>query len=383
MSLLRVCNVDEEGRFGGPEKRIAQVAKELQNFGVITHIILPIKDSKVFLNYIDDLDVPRSQIDITRLSKERLILLRYCTRFFWEVFLLYKYFNKERFDIVHVNGSYQVKGAIAAFLAGTPVVWHLNDTMTYKPIKWCFSLIARFVANGFIVAGQRVHDYYLRGTSMHVKPIEEIHAPVDVSIFRPYANSENICSNSVVRIVTVSGLNPTKGLEFFLRAAIRLHLIYPHLYFFIAGAELSSHKEYSDYLKKIIIDASLPVDKISFLGLVSDVPGLLNSADICVFTSISEASPTAIWEALAVGVPVVTTDVGSVRQFIQDGVSGFIVPVADTDSIVSRIEVLLNNTEIRQNFSRNGREIAVTNLDLTSAARKHLNIYKRVIGDLT
>jgi glycosyltransferase involved in cell wall biosynthesis len=381
VNLIRVCNIDEEGRFGGPERRITQVAKELKRLGVSTCIVLPFMDCEVFLKYIINNNINHQQIDITRLSKEKYILLRYCIRFFWEIFLIYNYIKKEKFDIIHINGSYQVKGSIAGFLAGIPVVWHLNDTKTHGLIKLIFPWVARLVSKGFIVAGQRVHEYYLKGTSLTERPHEEIHAPVDVTVFRPLKNRGDFSCESFPRIVTISGLNPTKGLEYFLRAAIKIHLLYPNVQFIVAGSELNSHKKYANVLKKIISDAKIPQNTIKFLGLVEDVPTLLNSADICVFTSISEASPTSIWEALAAGVPVVTTDVGSVNQFIRDGVSGFVVPVSDTESIVSRIEILLNDAELRRHFSRNGRAIAVQQLDISTAARKHLRIYNRILGN--
>ena len=378
MNKIRICNVDEEGRFGGPERRIIQVARELVKFGVSTHIILPQMDADLFLSQIDLYHISRTQLDITRLSKERKVLIRYCFRYFIEIIILYLFFRKEKFDLIHVNGSYQIKGAIAAHLSRTPVVWHLNDTMMAGLVKSIFSYIARIAAKGFIVAGKRVYDYYISNTLLATIPCEEIHAPVDVTVFSPKP-SQRILAKDWLTIVTVSGLNPTKGLEYFIRAAIQIHRNYPKVQFCIAGAELKSHKHYADSLKKIIVDAAIPRDTINFLGLVDDIPSLLSTADICVFTSVSEASPTSIWEALASGIPVVTTDVGAVTQYIQDGVSGFVVPIRDIDALVARIEILLNDAELRQSFGEKGRATAVQHLDITSAARKHLKIYQRIL----
>jgi glycosyltransferase involved in cell wall biosynthesis len=379
MTSIRVCCVDEEGRYGGPEKRMVQVACELNNHGVITHIVLPFIDADVFLRQIDKYSIPRTQLDITRLTKEKILLFRYIVRFFYETYLLFRFFKKEGFDIIHVNGSYQLKGAISAFLSRTPLVWHLNDTMMAGTVKSAFSYIARVAADGFIVAGRRVHDYYLQNSSLKSRPCEEIHAPVDISLYR-LRMGYNLAESGFVKIVTVSGLNPTKGLQYFIRVAIQLYKLNHNLRFYIAGAELSSHRLYAESLRVLIAESNIPTEIINFLGMVEDVPALLNSADICVFTSISEASPTSIWEALAAGVPVVTTDVGSVSQYIEDGISGYITPVADIDALTSRILSLVNDAELRRQLGENGRSVAVRNLDIASAARKHLSIYRRILG---
>jgi len=382
--MIKVCNVDEEGRFGGPEKRIVQVAKLLKDMGIHTHIVHPKFQSEVFVEYIEKNNICATQMDITRLSKEPKILYRYILRFIWELFLLIDYFQKNDFDLIHVNGSYQFKVALAGRLANNLVIWHLNDTMTIRAIKLFFPALARFCASGFIVSGMRVREYYLNKSFLAELPCEEIHAPVDTDIF--YPDPSRICvgydqtrSNSQIKIVTVSGINPTKGLEYFVKMAIDLFAINSNVRFFVAGAELTSQKKYYSMIKAIIGKSGIPDGIINFLGLVEDVPGLLKTADICVFTSISEASPTSIWEAMSTGLPVVTTDVGSVNQYISDGSSGFVVPVKDVNQLVHKVQSLIDSPELRAKFGKNARSVALEHLNVNAAARKHAKIYRRVL----
>ena len=54
------------------------------------------------------------------------------------------------------------------------------------------------------------------------------------------------------------------------------------------------------------------------LFFIIDEPSFLKSGDIFVYTSISESGPMAVWEAMAMGKPIVTTDVGSVSQYLKN-----------------------------------------------------------------
>ncbi len=381
MRQLHVCNVDEEGRFGGPERRIVQVAKALKQIGVETHVVYPQYESEKFGKEISKAGLLGSALKITRLSKERKILKRYITFFFVEIYRLCRFFRKHQFDLVHVNGSYQFKVAVAAKFAGIPVVWHLNDTKMDAPVKKICTFFATYCASGFIVAGQRVYDFYIRGTVLEQKPYIEIHAPVDTAVFNP----ETVISDTAIfhdhnkRVVTVSGINPTKGVEYFIEMADLLLRDCKDISFFVAGAELTSHKKYSQDIQELCIAKSL-TDKMKFIGMLDNVPSFLKGADVCVFTSISEASPSAVWEAMSMGKAVVTTDVGSVRQYIEDGGSGFIVPVRDAGALSEKVKLLLNNPVLRQKIGDEARRVAQKQLDVSIAAQKHASFYNDIVS---
>ena len=93
VNFLTSLNVDEEGRFGGPERRIINVARELRNKSVETTVVLPKLDNERFVAYANSLGVKYHVLDITRLSLERAILARYIRRFPCELCILIKYFR--------------------------------------------------------------------------------------------------------------------------------------------------------------------------------------------------------------------------------------------------------------------------------------------------
>ena len=259
----------------------------------------------------------------------------------------------------------------------------MNDTLVPSILKRAFHLVAPLCANGFIIAGKRVGYYYLDGKGIARKPALEIHAPVDMSVFDPsrfpdkpgeYENKDEIKN---VVIGTVSGVNPSKGLEYFIDAAQEVLKACPDVRFMVAGAVLSSQRKYYKMVQEKL--SKFDHEKIVLCGLIDDVPKFLSKLDICLFSSVAEASPTSIWEAMAMAKPVVTTDVGSVNQYLKDGESGFVVPVRDSKMLARRTVELINNPAKRKKFGMAARKIAVKNLDITLAASKHAGIYRKIL----
>lgn len=378
--LLNVCNILEEGRFGGPARRIVQVSEKLREFDINTHVVLPKLESDYFKECLSCANVQYSTLDITRLSKEKGIFLRYLRRFLLEIVLLTKFFGKHRFDLVHVNGAYQFKSAIAAKLSATPMIWHLNDSGgNGLMVKALFYPLASVCAKGFIVASKRSSKYYIDNTKLSKKMVEEIHAPVNVLSFKPNSIATG---DSKLIVATVANVTPVKGLEYFVQMASLVALKYPDVQFWVAGSVLSSQKKYSEYIFSLIEKSSLTEENFKFFGHVSDIPGFLSQVDICVYSSVREASPTTVWEGMAMGKPVVTTDVGSVNQFIEDFKSGFVVPIRNIEALTEKVCVLLDDSELRLRLGKAARNIAEQDLGLDSAAKKHAEFYRKIIQDI-
>ena len=95
-----------------------------------------------------------------------------------------------------------------------------------------------------------------------------------------------------------------------------------------------------------------------FLGFRADVGSLYAASDAVVLTSANEGTPVTVIEAQAAGVPVVSTDVGGVRDIVEDGVSGYVVPAHDLDAIAERLGRLAADEELRSTFGARGRAVA-------------------------
>lgn len=367
-----------EGRFAGPQARIISVAKKLKDDGIETIVVFPKNNSDFFYRRLSAKGIQTRRLSLHRLTKQKSHLVKFVTFFVPELFSLYKLLKKERVDIVHCNGAWQVKGIIAGKLAGAKVVWHLNDTRMPFVIKIIFKSLAVSFCDAFIAAGERVKDYYLSDKRVSEKPFVEIQAPVDTTIFDPWKvpPHQKIGCFEGLKIVTVGNINPLKGIEYLIEMASILNKKYDNLNFFVIGPHFESQRKYSEKILRMV--ANLELENLHFCGPSNDVSCMLKAADIYVCSSIAEASPISIWEAMSMAKPIVSADVGDVAQFIKNGENGFVVPIKDAFKLADKVRVLIENEKLRKTMGQKSRDVAVKYLDIGICTMKHAHLYNHL-----
>lgn len=371
---MHVINIDEEGRFGGPERRIINVAKELSKIGVRTTVVMPHFDSDVFEKYATENNVDYKKLNITRLTLEKKYLLKYVVRFCFEVILLYKFLRKESPDVVHVNGAYQFKSILAALLARKKIAWHLNNQHTHKAVKFVFDFLKKNMSLSFIVASQKAKEYFIPDVPYNTL-VTEIHAPI---VLGQFLQKKNYDFFGQVLIGTTTNMSPQKDIITFVRAAQQIKHNYPNVKFCIGGAIHNSQKKYYNEILLEIESLNMS-DSIQFIGFVSDVPSFLSSLDIYVNSSAWEGSPTAVWEALATGLPVVTTDVGSTGYYVGEMQGGLVSDVCDYMNISHNVSKFIESTLLRKKYGVRAREIAHAYLTIEKCAALHKHHYMSLI----
>lgn len=115
---------------------------------------------------------------------------------------------------------------------------------------------------------------------------------------------------------------------------------------------------------------------IRYLGTTDDVRPLLAQATAFVLPSYREGTPRAVLEALAMGKPVITTDVPGCRETVDDGGNGYLVPSRDAAALAAAMIRLLDNPALTQEMGRRSRRLAVERFDV----RK---VNDLLLGDLT
>ncbi len=106
-------------------------------------------------------------------------------------------------------------------------------------------------------------------------------------------------------------------------------------------------------------------NKVIFTGQVksSEVSEYMASFDILVHPTYREGFGKVLQEGLAMGVPIITTDVPGPSEVVENGVSGMLVPSMNVEGLQEAMQSLMNNSELRQEFSRNGRIRAENNFE--------------------
>ncbi|MCK9467713.1 MAG: glycosyltransferase family 4 protein [Candidatus Absconditabacterales bacterium] len=196
--------------------------------------------------------------------------------------------------------------------------------------------------------------------------IEDIQFNNDVSIFlkNKYFNKKIIGNIAAMD-------NDSKGHDILINVANLLKTEKNVVFFLIGGGKkFSFFKKESEFL-----------DNIEFTGFVENPYDYLSIMNIFLFPSLSEGLGSSILDALYLGVPVIASNVGGIPDIIQDNYNGFLVNPHNIDEIMEKINILIQNEEIRKKFIKNGFE-TVKNYDINLIADKYINIYKEINNEI-
>jgi glycosyltransferase involved in cell wall biosynthesis len=182
-----------------------------------------------------------------------------------------------------------------------------------------------------------------------------------------------------VKLATVGSVNPQKGIDDLVECAqIVQDKCECKVHFFVVGPIYESQRKYGVKIKIRVESKGL---NVHVLGRRDDVERILKSSDIYVCSSRSEASPTVVWEAMAMGLPIVSTDVGDVAQFLEgDSRCGYVVPTNRPAELADSICSLITDSQKREKFSKRAREVAISELDLDLCVRRHANAYRDLVS---
>ena len=165
-------------------------------------------------------------------------------------------------------------------------------------------------------------------------------------------------------ITTVGRLTDIKDHDLFIEMARRLSSVLPDAVFLIAG-----DGERRPALERATVVAGIE-DRVRFLGWRRDLEDLYAATDLFVLTSRNEGTPVALIEAMAAGVPSVSTDVGGVRDVITSPDIGVLVPPGDATGLARAVQALWEGGEAaRQQMGQRARQAVLASIYTRSARR--------------
>ncbi|HWA20175.1 MAG TPA: glycosyltransferase family 4 protein [Devosia sp.] len=286
-----------------------------------------------------------------------------------------------RADIVHLNmalGGSTLRKGILAFVAdalGLPFVIHLHSghfdeywRSRRRVARWFIDCIFSR-ASAVVVLGD-IWAEVVRNNLPGIRcPIIVVRNAVPDS----YARHENASSQDV-HVVFLGRLGPEKGTPELLAALGKVADV-PAWRATLAGdGGIATARATADTYR---IRA-----RVAFPGWLDDtqVDSLLRDAGILVLPSKAENLPMSIIEAFSYGVPVIATPVGAIPEIVQNGVSGLLVPVGDTDALAAALRRLITDSDLRRKLGNGARqrqrsELSISNYthELTAAWRLALS----------
>lgn len=155
------------------------------------------------------------------------------------------------------------------------------------------------------------------------------------------------------RIVSVGRLDANKNHEMMIRAFAKILAKYPEYTLTIYG-----EGELREYLQKLIFTLKLE-DKVYLPGIIPDVADRIEKAALFLLTSYSEGVSNALIEAMALGLPVIATDVpsGGTVELIRHGENGWIIPAGSQTALEEAMDKLLSDTDLAERLGNRAKEV--------------------------
>jgi glycosyltransferase involved in cell wall biosynthesis len=119
--------------------------------------------------------------------------------------------------------------------------------------------------------------------------------------------------------------------------------------------------------------------RTTFLGTRRDVPELLPGLDVSCLSSVHEGVPIALMEAMAAGVPIVASDCGAVRDIVEDGEQGFLIPVGDAGRFADRLRLLAGDPDLRARLGKAARARAEHDFGIEQTARSYEELLTELV----
>jgi glycosyltransferase involved in cell wall biosynthesis len=120
---------------------------------------------------------------------------------------------------------------------------------------------------------------------------------------------------------------------------------------------------------------------VYFAGTRKDIPDILSAADLLVLPSDSEALPTVLIEAGAAGLPVIASTVGGVKEIVEDGRTGILIPPRDPAALASAIQRLLADHALMRRMGEQARQSIQERFTLQRQAQQLTALYRQVLKD--
>lgn len=173
-------------------------------------------------------------------------------------------------------------------------------------------------------------------------------------------------------VVWVGRINPLKDLETLLRAAELVHQVRPQVQFKLFGSAAPEDVPYYNAMQALHAELQLG-DTVTFCGYAPSPEIAFNQGDVAVLSSISEAFPFSILEAMLCGKPVVATAVGGVPEEIRG--CGIAVEPRKPSSMAQAILLLLDDPIYCERLGRVAREKAAAEFSLRQSREAYLSSY--------
>lgn len=293
-------------------------------------------------------------------------------------FRLARELRRRRIDVVHShNPQPLLYAAPAAWLAGAGAVHTKHGANPDTAARLAMRRAAGRLVSAYVAVSPTTAEVARKNREAPESRLVVIDNGIDTSRYgrdpaaRAAARAELGLPADAVVLGTVARLSPEKSQRTMIDAA--LPLLGPGLRLLLVGDGPESPALRAQA-------AGLPGGAgrwIVFAGARSDVPAMLAAMDVFVMSSVTEGLPVALVEAMASGLPVVSTAVGGIPGVLGD--IGVVVPVGDVPAMTRELSLLAGDAALREKRGREGAAVATAGFGLSRMVDAYLALYRASI----
>lgn len=315
-------------------------------------------------------------VKLKSLGKGKFNLLAYRT--------IVRIIHKEKINLLHLHGYGASNiGIIAARITGIKCIVHEHFVDPVYPVyQRSFDYVLGRYADKGIAVSQSVKTFMVDGRHIPEHKIDIIYngAPIkdfvkrDDDAIQIEKKKLGIPSNVPV-IATIGRMDEQKGNHYLLEA-VRIILKKGYQAKFILAGDGPLLEYLQSKCKQLDIS-----DHIIFTGHYKDIPLLQSLIDIQVFPSLWEGTPLTIFEAFAMGLPVVSTNVDGLGEVVKNNVTGLVVLPRDSRALADKILELIKNPDKSKRLALNAHKESAT-YDIKRCVRKIESIYSSFFAEV-
>jgi glycosyltransferase involved in cell wall biosynthesis len=292
---------------------------------------------------------------------------------------LLKVLRDQRADIVHLHGyGATTFGRMCAWRLGIPAILH--EHANHGDTPWFQKIADRLLAphtDLAIAVSESTAEFTTRARLMPAERTKVVYLGAPLDEFARERSEREIAvarqamgiAPGTIAIGTITRLMPSKGNQYLIEAAPKVLASHPGVRFFVVGeGELQGELEAQARALQL-------GDKLVFSGFMRDVAAALSVFDLVVFPSLWEGTPLTVFEALAMGKPIVATDADGLLDVLTDRKDALIVPKADASALAGAIETLLENAALRESLTAEARKTG-QRYDIAAFVRKMERLYE-------
>jgi glycosyltransferase involved in cell wall biosynthesis len=297
---------------------------------------------------------------------------------------LARFMRARRIDLLYCNSIRALLLAgIGARIAGVPSLWYVKGELANGLLdRIGFRLANRIL---FFCAANR-DDKYPALVRKFSRKIGILRIGIDPEVLRQVEQTDTSALRRELDIredrinaVILAQLYPPKGQHLVLERLREIVNAVPQLRLYLVGDPVL--KEYDSYRRELeqMVDAAGLRDHVVFTGWRSDALPILTTMDFLIHPSLAEGFGRAVLEAMALGLPVVASAVGGLREIIRDGENGFLVTPGDSATLADRIIRLARERELRERFGREARREVYANYLIADKMLELQNIWAGMV----